>query len=227
MFRLFMATLFLFMTAQPLAAETTRELTWDHLVPSSSPLEDPFQNLEYEQLADLEELGYLTTAMKKGELSVVSTEAERIVELTHKMKTDGLDVEGLLKKLNEFFAEIDRRNQAVVNNLDDQQVRIPGYALPLEYSETGVQEFLLVPYIGACIHTPPPPPNQMVFVQLNQTFKADDLYMPVWVSGRLSIEKTNKQLEFVDGANEITAGYVLNGAKATPYEEIKLDQINR
>ncbi|MBL6942019.1 MAG: DUF3299 domain-containing protein [Rhodospirillales bacterium] len=215
------------MTAQPLAAETTRELTWDHLVPSSSPLEDPFQNLEYEQLADLEELGYLTTAMKKGELSVVSTEAERIVELTHKMKTDGLDVEGLLKKLNEFFAEIDRRNQAVVNNLDDQQVRIPGYALPLEYSETGVQEFLLVPYIGACIHTPPPPPNQMVFVQLNQTFKADDLYMPVWVSGRLSIEKTNKQLEFVDGANEITAGYVLNGAKATPYEEIKLDQINR
>ncbi len=219
MFRLFMATLFLFMTAQPLAAETTRELTWDHLVPSSPPLEDPFQRLEYEQLADLEELAYLTTAMKKGELSVVSTEAEQIVELTHKMKEEGLDVEALLKQLKEFFDEIDRRNQAVVKNLNDQQVRIPGYALPLEYSEAGVQEFLLVPYIGACIHTPPPPPNQMVFVQLNQTFKADDLYMPVWVSGRLTIEKTNKQLEFADGANNITAGYVLNSAKATPYEE--------
>ena len=219
MFRLFMATLLLFMTAQPLAAETTRELTWDHLVPSVTPLEDPFQNLEYEQLSDLEQLAYLTTAMKKGELSMVSTEAEEIVELTHKLKQEGLDVEGLLKQLKEFLAEIDRRNQSVVKKLDGQQVRIPGYALPLEYSEAGVQEFLLVPYIGACIHTPPPPPNQMVFVQLNQTFKADDLYMPVWVSGRLSLEKTSKQLEFVDGANNITAGYVLNGAIVTPYEE--------
>ncbi len=220
MIRSILASLLLvFMAAHPLGAETTRELTWDHLVPSSPPLEDPFQHLETEQLVDLEELAYLTSSVQENQSSLVSDDSERIVELTYKLEKEGLDVEALLKQLTDLLAEIDRRNQAVAKNLDGQYVRIPGYALPLEYSETGVQEFLLVPFIGACIHVPPPPPNQMVFVQLNQTFKADDLYMPVWVTGRLSVQKADKKLEFVDGADNITAGYVLDGAKATPYEQ--------
>jgi len=219
MVRLFMATLFVFLTVQTAGADRPRELTWDHLVPSAPPIEHPFQDLQTEHIMDLEELSYLTSLVKKNQGSLVSGEHEQIVELTYKLEKEGLDVKALLKQLEDLSAEIDQRNQAVVKKLDGQQVRIPGYALPLEYSESGIQEFLLVPYVGACIHVPPPPPNQMVFVQLDQTFKADDLYMPVWVSGRLSIQKTNKQLEFVDGADAITAGYVLDDAKAEPYEK--------
>lgn len=53
--------------------------------------------------------------------------------------------------------------------LEDRQgemVSIPGFMVPFEDSMTGVNEFLLVPYFGACIHTPPPPPNQIVYVRM-------------------------------------------------------------
>ena len=55
----------------------------------------------------------------------------------------------------------------VVNQeIDGAHVRIPGYLLPLELENDEATEFLLVPYQGACIHTPPPPPNQIVHVKL-------------------------------------------------------------
>ena len=44
--------------------------------------------------------------------------------------------------------------------LDGVRARIPGYVVPLESSAAGHLEFLLVPYFGACIHTPPPPPTR-------------------------------------------------------------------
>ena len=53
----------------------------------------------------------------------------------------------------------------VVKALDGQLVKLPGYIVPLDVTEEGrVTEFLLVPYYGACIHTPPPPANQIVVV---------------------------------------------------------------
>src|SRR6187549_1707175 len=55
--------------------------------------------------------------------------------------------------------------------LDGKSVRIPGYMVPLEDDSEIVSEFLLVPYVGACIHTPPPPPNQIVQVKMNSKKK--------------------------------------------------------
>ena len=52
----------------------------------------------------------------------------------------------------------------VVTEYNDVQVKIAGYVLPLDFEDTTVKEFLLVPYIGACIHVPPPPPNQIIYV---------------------------------------------------------------
>jgi uncharacterized protein len=46
----------------------------------------------------------------------------------------------------------------------NQAVRIAGYVVPLEQGKDGLTEFLLVPYHGACIHTPPPPANQIIHV---------------------------------------------------------------
>jgi hypothetical protein len=52
--------------------------------------------------------------------------------------------------------------------LDGKQVQIAGYVVPLEGDTRGLTEILLVPYEGACIHTPPPPANQIVHVTLDQ-----------------------------------------------------------
>ncbi len=65
----------------------------------------------------------------------------------------------------------------VVKELDGQQVKLPGYIVPLEVSEEGrTTEFLLVPYYGACIHVPPPPSNQIVHIFSEMGVRVEDLY---------------------------------------------------
>ena len=58
-------------------------------------------------------------------------------------------------------------------SLVDKEVKIPGYVLPLDMYGRGVNTFLLVPYIGACIHVPPPAPNQLFM--LRQKIHGKDL----------------------------------------------------
>ena len=75
----------------------------------------------------------------------------------------------------------------VVPELDGQYVRLPGFMLPLEYGEGGVvTNFLLVPYFGACIHVPPPPPNQIVYVDtMGDPVKSKGMWDPIWIVGTL------------------------------------------
>jgi hypothetical protein len=73
-----------------------------------------------------------------------------------------------------------------VPELADRRIRIPGYAVPFDFSRNAeIKEFLLVPYFGACIHSPPPPPNQMIYVRMNRAFRLGDLAQAVWVEGTL------------------------------------------
>lgn len=75
-----------------------------------------------------------------------------------------------------------------VKRLDGQQVRIPGFMVPLEDGADGVTEFLLVPTYGACIHTPPPPPNQIVYAKMPKgKYASIDIWNPVWIEGELQI----------------------------------------
>lgn len=95
--------------------------------------------------------------------------------------------------------------------LDGQKVKIPGYVLPLEYTEEKVKEFLLLPYHGACIHVPPPPTNQTVFVKTGKEGVAiTGMFATVWISGVLKIETVESELA--------EAGYTLYAEKVEPYE---------
>ena len=72
-----------------------------------------------------------------------------------------------------------------------------------------VKSFLLVPYVGACIHVPPPPANQIVFVQLKHGFKSPELFAPVWVTGRIStgMNKTSLQATTVEPYEETSNSF--------------------
>lgn len=100
---------------------------------------------------------------------------------------------------------------ASLQKLNGKLVKIPGFVVPLEdYEEEGA-EFLLVPYFGACVHTPPPPPNQMVYVRMQNDKKVKfGWWDPVWMEGTLKIE----HFESPYGA----AGFQLVGMKVTPYK---------
>lgn len=99
----------------------------------------------------------------------------------------------------------------VVKALDGQQVKLPGYIIPLEVSEEGrTTEFLLVPYYGACIHVPPPPSNQIVHVISEIGVKIEDLYQPYWIEGAMQVKASSSELA--------DAGYQMEAEKIYPYE---------
>ena len=98
----------------------------------------------------------------------------------------------------------------VVTSLNGKRVKIPGFIVPLEGDNELTREFLLVPYFGACIHVPPPPPNQIVYVKFSQGVPIDNLYDAVWVTGILSTDAWEGELASV--------GYSLTGISVTPYD---------
>ncbi|TRX73433.1 DUF3299 domain-containing protein [Pseudomonas mangiferae] len=79
--------------------------------------------------------------------------------------------------------------------LNGKRLRLGGYPVPLETDAKGRSTlFFLVPYPGACIHVPPPPPNQIVLVRYPKGIRLDDIYNPLWVSGALKVEKVSNDL---------------------------------
>lgn len=86
-------------------------------------------------------------------------------------------------------------SEAPVNTkLSGQKILIPGFAIPLEQSDHGVSELLLVPYFGACIHSPPPPANQIIHVKLNKPEPAVGAMQPYWVWGELETQRFKNDL---------------------------------
>lgn len=206
--------------AAPVSAQTPRQITWEDLAPASSqPLVDPFAHLEPVLAAKLYGIGSARQQVANGFLSPVSPEYETIIEMASDLKGQGVEVEALLARFNEVEAEVRRQDTVVDDRLDGQFIRLPGYALPLEYDGAAIQEFLLVPYVGACVHVPPPPQNQMVFVKLSEPFIVTDLFTPVWITGRVSIKRTDTIVPLSDGKAPVTSGYVVDVAKVEPYRE--------
>jgi hypothetical protein len=77
-------------------------------------------------------------------------------------------------------------NAPVNAQMAGQSVRLPGYVVPLEETKDGLTEFLLVPYFGACIHTPPPPANQIVHVVSKTPLAGIRSMAAVWAAGTLA-----------------------------------------
>lgn len=99
----------------------------------------------------------------------------------------------------------------IVESLDGSKIKIPGFVVPLEGDGKKVSEFLLVPYYGACIHVPPPPANQTVYVKVPRAdAEIRNAFDTVWVTGTLSAKSFESDLA--------TAGYQLEAAEVIPFE---------
>lgn len=80
----------------------------------------------------------------------------------------------------------DPRAYMVEKKYNGMLVRLPGYLVPLQFEGTGGTEFLLVPFVGACIHVPPPPPNQLVYATSDTPHEMKGLFEPVYAVGILN-----------------------------------------
>jgi hypothetical protein len=110
------------------------------------------------------------------------------------------------------MAAIQTGSYAVNPELNGAHVRIPGFIVPLERAADGtISEFFLVPYFGACIHVPPPPPNQIVYVKMRAGASPQSMDDAEWVTGTLHASTKNSAL----GA----AAYTLDGETVEPYRD--------
>jgi len=194
-------------------AEQARQLVWDDLIPAHLAAEDPIAKLTKDQQDMVYWVIYmLETLPKRGpETEEYYKEIDKTLPSLRKA---GIDIKKVLAKRKEI-------RTSIVEALNDQLVRIPGYVLPLEMTGTKVTEFLLVPYVGACIHVPPPPPNQIIYVKTekNEGYTSDKLYEPVWVTGVIAAKALVKDLFLVDGSTGINIGYTMQANKIEPYKE--------
>lgn len=209
----------LVLLALPTQAQSARQVTWEDLLPQLAPYDDPFEKLNEEQFYQLGLVFHVREIRALGQqLNVVLAERAKFAE--QGLRQSKIDIEALHAKRDEVRAERKRRAEALVPALDQQAVRMPGFVLPLEYSGNKVSEFLLVPWVGACIHTPPPPPNQIVHVRLAKgaEFETKGLFQAVWVTGVMSAKASKTKLSLVDGSADIDVGYSL---RANAIEEYK------
>lgn len=85
-------------------------------------------------------------------------------------------------------------SQGVRTEWNGQTVRLPGYVVPIDFSGTGVTAFILVPFVGACVHVPPPPANQLVFVTTEKPYEGKGMFEAVNVTGMFGTASTSTQL---------------------------------
>ena len=90
-----------------------------------------------------------------------------------------------------------------------QVVRLPGFIVPIDYDGAGVTAFILVPYVGACVHVPPPPANQLVFVTTQTPYDSKGLFEPVNVIGMFGVSAMSTQIADI--------GYALSADEILPF----------
>jgi hypothetical protein len=98
----------------------------------------------------------------------------------------------------------------LIESLNGTFAKIPGFVVPLEGDAEFITEFLLVPYFGACIHVPPPPSNQIVYVKFAEAVPMNNLYDAVWVTGSLSTQGWKGDIASV--------GYSMTGISISPFD---------
>lgn len=217
--RILLTALVVFATAA--MAAPVKTLVWEDLAPKfPDGLRNPLAAMGLYQQLELETILWarsLSEQERKSEDEKASLEDAAHFERT--LLSQGVDVDKLLRQYKAWQKEVEERGQQLVPALNGKKVKLAGYLLPLEFSEEGQTEFLLVPYVGACIHAPVPPPNQIVFVEVKQPFKSEALFAAVWVTGTMRTKMSSKALNFVDGSADIPLGYTLSDGQIKIYTE--------
>ncbi|WP_045998037.1 DUF3299 domain-containing protein [Loktanella sp. S4079] len=151
-----------------------------------------------------------------GSLAASGLRAEQIVDLDWKDLIPAgqdqipADLQGLLPHDETALASQQPASSGVRTDWNGQTVRISGFIIPLDFSGTGVTAFMLVPYVGACIHVPPPPANQLVLITSEQPYAYETFFEAVTVTGMFGTASTSTQLAEV--------GYALSADRIEPYD---------
>ncbi len=174
-------------TIEPALSMTNEQKT--ALVIDSRVAPIPINNMSTPATRDSFTTVEWTDLMPKEDLDALLNPPEYITDIE-----DGSSEDEILNQLQNSgnVARDDRYQQAlnstqIVPEMNNKAIRIPGFVVPVEFDDDQtITQFFLVPFFGACLHLPPPPPNQIIFVNYPKGLKLEVLYDPFWVEGRLT-----------------------------------------
>lgn len=190
---------------------TIKNLTWDDLKPSTPA----------GLVQSINSLGQTDKAQLRG--------AYYKADLIYRVKNYGLKKELFSAEDKRFYSEryakhldgiaskmvkYEREDAHKFVTPQKGKVQIRGFALPLDIGKgLKFRSFMLVPVVGACIHVPAPPANQMIFVTLSGKDGVElPLYAAVTVQGELKAQELKSKANFHDGQSMIDSGYIISGA---------------
>lgn len=203
-------------------SEGATQLKWEMLVPQTEPLASFPDELPFEQQEALRSMLYWKghpSGDVDEDLALQRNEAKKWVDAEREnLAKQGVDLDALYEQYVAWATEVERRGTLTEQKYDGERVAIAGYLLPLDFDPAGTTEFLLVPYFGACIHEPPPPPNQVIYLKSSAPYAPAALFEGVMITGMMRVQSEKKELSFVDGSDEVASGYLLEGESIVPYQ---------
>ena len=209
--------LLILLTSLPLEAQEITEIKWEDLVPTGLEFDDPFLELTDDQLYNLKYVYKAKLLMQNRPETISYKTRSKVDSMEQKLLTEGVEVEYLISQKDDIREKRQQKAESVVSELDGKKIRLAGFLLPLEASRKEANEFLFVPYVGACIHQPTPPKNQIIYFEYPEGYKVSSRYDPAWVEGKLLIKDSNSKLQLVDGVGQIKSGYYINVTSIEPY----------
>ena len=206
------AALITLMAGAPLQAEV---IGWDALPDPAKAFHDPIRALDYAALSDLSRILRLRDRLNSDDVSDVARPRleGQVQALVAGLGARGVDADRMLALLPETEDRRRRAGLAVNPALEGETVTLSGYAFPGPVGIDGANVAYVVPEIGMCSHTPPPPPNMLVRVRIASGSALETLYQPVRVTGRLVTHYSVEDVFVVDGTQQLVSTVTLDDAE--------------
>jgi len=154
-----------------------------------------------------------TQLMPADDLAALMNPPEFIVDIEDGTALDNVAALSELSKGNDTAKRFKDALQSsrVIQAFNEQDIRLPGFIVPLESDDNQrVTAFFIVPYFGACLHLPPPPPNQIVYVEYAKGVVLPNIQDPFWFEGTIIIDQTENDLG--------SSAYTMKLDSVRPYE---------
>ena len=144
-----------------------------------------------EEAPEYEEIEWVQL-MPEDDLVAILNPPNSLMNIPEGAPNDGIDniigMAGNNPETQRYFEALKSRN--IVSKYENKRIKLPGFIVPLANDEdNNVTEFFIVPYFGACLHYPPPPPNQIIYAKVEQGFELESLHDPFYFKGKLLIEQ--------------------------------------
>lgn len=190
---------------------------WEDLRPNIQMVDDPFTRLNVNQLDDLAYVAKYLELNASPEQPPSEELKKEYVSSKERLERAGIDIDNLLSVREKITMQ--RRVLATQANPEvlNKTHRVPGYITPIDFNGMKVTKFLFVPTAGACVHTPPPPANQMILVDYPQGIEMESMSTPMWIEGKIVTHNSTLDISYVDGNSEVSTIYSMDAEEVDFY----------